>query len=188
MTFLTRSAVLLGAVSAAASLPVLLLVVPAGTSGDLVDRRRLILASQATMLLAAVGAAPVAASAGWLTPWVLIGLLFMIGIGGAVSAPTWQTLQPELVPAADRQQAIALGSVNQNLARAIGPAIGGLLLAATSAAVVFLANGVSLPRRARRGLAATAVPVRDSRARANTRVRRSARADGSSPARRSSWR
>ena len=127
---------MLSAIAAASSLPVLLLAVPAGTLGDLFDRRRLIVASQALMLIAAVALA-VASAVGWLTAGVLLGLLFVIGIGGAVSAPTWQTLQPELVPAAERPQAIALGSVNQNLARAVGPAIGGLLLAATSAALVF---------------------------------------------------
>lgn len=142
MTSLTGSALLLSAIPAAASIPVLLLVVPAGVLGDLVDRRLVILVSQATMLIAAVALA-VLAAAGSLTPWVLLGLLFVIGVGGAVSAPTWQTLQPELVPAADRPQAIALGSVNQNLARAVGPAIGGVLLAATSASVAFFANAVS---------------------------------------------
>lgn len=120
----------------------LLLAVPAGALGDLVDRRRLILAAQGTMLIASVALAGLAA-AGTLSPWVLLGLLFVVGIGGAASAPTWQTLQPELVSPGDRTQAIALGSVNQNLARAVGPAIGGVLLAATSAALVFLANAVS---------------------------------------------
>jgi predicted MFS family arabinose efflux permease len=83
----------------------------------------------------------------------------MIGIGGALGAATWQTLQPELVPPADRSQAIALGSVNQNLARAVGPAIGGVLLAATSAAVVFLANAVSFVA-VLGAVAVTAVPKR----------------------------
>jgi MFS family permease len=142
MLSLTRSALLLSAISAAGSIPIFLLAIPAGALGDLLDRRRLILASQVLMLLAAVGLA-VLASTGELTPGTLLALLVMIGIGGALSAPTWQTLQPELVPPADRPQAIALGSVNQNLARAVGPAIGGLLLAATSAALVFLANAVS---------------------------------------------
>jgi MFS family permease len=158
MTSLTNSAFLLSAISAAGSIPVLLLAVPAGTLGDLLDRRRLILFSQAVMLLAAVALA-VLASAGALTPGVLLALLFMIGIGGAASAPTWQTLQPELVPASDRPQAIALGSVNQNLARAVGPAIGGVLLAATSAAVVFLANAVSF-LAVLGAVAVTAVPAR----------------------------
>jgi MFS family permease len=158
MISLTSSALMLSAIPAAGSIPVLLLAVPAGTLGDLVDRRRLILASQLTMLLAAAALA-VLAVLGRLDPWTLLGLLFLIGVGGAASAPTWQTLQPELVPATARPQAIALGSVNQNLARAVGPAIGGLLLAATSASVVFFANAASFI--AVLGVVAlTAIPVR----------------------------
>jgi MFS family permease len=142
MVSLTSSAIMLTAISAASSLPVLLLAVPAGALGDLVDRKRLIFSGQLVMLVAAAALALMSAVGG-LTPWVLIALLVLIGIGGAVAAPTWQTLQPELVPAEERQPAIALGSVNQNLARAVGPAIGGLLLAATSAALVFGANALS---------------------------------------------
>src|ERR1700722_1930009 len=142
MTSLTSSALLLSAISAAGSIPVLLLAVPSGALGDLVDRKRLILVAQLVMLVAAAGLALLSAI-GALTPWLLIALLFVIGVGGAAGAPTWQTLQPELVPASERPQAIALGSVNQNLARAVGPAIGGLLLAATSAALVFGVNAFS---------------------------------------------
>jgi len=142
MTSLTSSALLLSAISAAGSIPVLLLAVPSGALGDLVDRKRLILVAQLVMLVAAAGLALLSAI-GALTPWWLIVLLFVIGVGAAAGAPTWQTLQPELVPASDRPQAIALGSVNQNLARAVGPAIGGLLLAATSAALVFGVNAFS---------------------------------------------
>ncbi len=142
MTSLTRSAVLLAAISTAGSIPVLLLAVPAGALGDLLDRRRLILVSQAVMLAAAAGLA-ILSAVGALGAASLLLLLFVIGIGGAAGAPTWQTLQPELVPSQERGEAIALGSVNQNLARAVGPAIGGLLLAATSAALVFFTNAVS---------------------------------------------
>ena len=142
MTSLTSSALLLSAISAAGSIPVLLFAIPAGTLGDLVDRKRLIFAGQLVMLAAAALLAILSALGG-LTPWVLIALLFVIGIGGALGAPTWQTLQPELVPAEMRMPAIQLGSVNQNLARAVGPAIGGVLLAATSAAFVFGVNAAS---------------------------------------------
>jgi len=142
MTSLTSSAFLLSAISAAGSIPVLLFAIPAGALGDLVDRRRLILAGQLVMLGAAAVLA-VLSAVGGLTPWVLIALLFVIGAGGALGAPTWQTLQPELVPDEMRTPAIQLGSVNQNLARAVGPAIGGLLLAATSAALVFGVNAAS---------------------------------------------
>jgi MFS family permease len=158
MTSLTTSAFLLSAISAAGSIPVLLLAIPAGALGDLVDRRRLILASQLLMLAAAAALAALAAASA-LTPAVLLALLFIIGIGGALSAPTWQTLTPELVPPEDRPQAIALGSVNQNLARAVGPAIGGVLLAATSAAVVFGVNAVSFLAVVG-AVIGTAIPVR----------------------------
>jgi MFS family permease/quinol monooxygenase YgiN len=142
MTSLTSSPLLLSAIQAAGSIPVLLLAVPAGALGDLVDRKRLIFSGQLLMLAAAAVLALLSAIGG-LTPLVLIALLFVIGVGGALGAPTWQTLQPELVPDEVRSQAIALGSVNQNLARAVGPAIGGLLLAATSAALVFGVNAGS---------------------------------------------
>jgi MFS family permease len=158
MISLTSSALLLSAIPAAGSIPVLLLAVPSGVLGDLLDRRRVILASQSLMLLAAIALA-VLATAGAITPVLLLALLFVIGIGGAASAPTWQTLQPELVPPADRPQAIALGSVNQNLARAVGPALGGLLLAATSASIVFLANAVSF-LAVLGAVAAAAIPAR----------------------------
>jgi MFS family permease len=142
MTSLTTSAVLVTAISAAGSLPVLLLAIPAGALGDLVDRRRLIIVTQIVMLAAAAGLAVLAAISA-LTPALILVLLFVLGCGSAASAPTWQTLQPELVPPEQRQDAIALGSVNQNLARAVGPALGGLLLAATSAALVFGVNAAS---------------------------------------------
>ena len=158
MLSLTSSAVLIGAISAAGSLPVLLLAIPAGALGDLVDRRRLIAATQVLMLLASTALAVLAALSG-LTPAVILALLFVIGCGTAISAPTWQTLQPELVPMDDRAQAIALGSVNQNLARAIGPAIGGALLAATSAAIVFGVNAASFVA-VLAAVAVTAVPTR----------------------------
>jgi MFS family permease len=142
MLSLTSSAVLIGAISAAGSLPVLLLGIPAGALGDLVDRRRLIILTQVVMLVAAAALAVFAAFSG-LTPALILALLFVIGCGSAAGAATWQTLQPELVPAELRTEAIALGSVNQNLARAVGPALGGLLLAGTSAALVFGVNAIS---------------------------------------------
>jgi MFS family permease len=158
MLSLTTSALLVSAISAAASIPVLLLAVPAGALGDLADRKRLILATQLLMLFAAAALA-VLSLASALTPAILLALLFVIGCGTAASAPTWQTLQLELVPAANRSDAIALGSVNQNLARAIGPALGGLLLAATSAAALFAVNAVSFVA-VLVAVAVTAVPKR----------------------------
>src|SRR5271155_3978226 len=142
MLTLTTSATLVALIQTAAGLPVVLLAIPAGAIGDLVDRRRLLIGSQAVMLLAA-GALAVLALAGLVTPWVLLALIFAVGAGQTLTSPTWQTLQPELVAPEDRTQAIALGAVNQNLSRAIGPAIGGALYAASSAAALFLVNAVS---------------------------------------------
>jgi predicted MFS family arabinose efflux permease len=116
--------------------------VPAGAIGDLVDRRRFLLVAQTFMALAAV-ALGVLSIAGDVTPVLLLLLLFALGSGQEWTSPTWQTLQPELVGPAERPQAIALGSVNQNLARAVGPAIGGALVAAISVGSVFLINAAT---------------------------------------------
>ena len=142
MLTLTTSATLVALIQTAAGLPVVLFAVPAGAIGDLVDRRRLLIASQSFML-AAAGVLAGLALAGLVTPWVLLALIFAVGVGQTLTSPTWQTLQPELVAPEDRTQAIALGSVNQNLSRAIGPAIGGALYAATGAGVLFVVNAVS---------------------------------------------
>ena len=94
-------------------------------------------------MLAAAAVLTGLAFAGLVTPAILLALIVAVGAGQTLTSPTWQTLQPELVPPEDRPQAIALGSVNQNLSRAVGPAIGGALFAATSAGVLFLINTLS---------------------------------------------
>ena len=142
MISLTTSATYVALVQTAASLPVVLFSVLAGALGDLVDRRRFLLVTQGLMLLAAAALGALALE-GLVTPLVLLALIFAVGTGQALTSPTWQTLQPELVPPADRRQAISLGAVNQNLARAVGPALGGIVLAATSAGTVFLVNALT---------------------------------------------
>jgi MFS family permease len=142
MLALTGSAAYVALIQTAASLPVVLFAVLAGAVGDLVNRRQFLLITQTLMLIAAA-ALGFLALAGLVTPWLLLALIFAVGTGQALTSPTWQTLQPELVPPAERPQAISLGAVNQNLARAVGPAIGGLILAATSAGTVFLINAAT---------------------------------------------
>jgi MFS family permease len=144
MLTLTGSAAYVALVQTAAGLPVVLFAIVAGTVGDLVDRHRFLLATQTFMLVAATALGALAI-AGLVTPWVLLALVFAVGTGQALTSPTWQTLQPELVSPAERVQAISLGSVNQNLARAIG----GALLAVTSSGTVFLVNAASFARGAR---------------------------------------
>jgi MFS family permease len=142
MLSLTASAIPVALIQTASSLPVLLFAVAAGAVGDLVDRRRFLLVAQSFMLVAACALGALAV-AGLVTPLVLLALIFALGAGQAWTSPTWQTLQPELVPASERPQAIALGSVNVNLARAVGPAIGGALVAAVGTGSVFFINAAT---------------------------------------------
>jgi MFS family permease len=129
-------------VQAATTLPVFLLVVPAGALGDILDRRRLLIAGQA---LTCVGAAGITATtaAGRTTPALLLGLISVMGVGQALSVPSFQAIQPELVSRSEVPQAAVLNGVNVNVARAVGPAVGGLLIAATGPAATFAFNTVS---------------------------------------------
>ncbi|MGW7445467.1 MFS transporter [Kitasatospora sp. NPDC054795] len=129
-------------VQLAAGLPVLFLALPAGVLADLVDRRRLLLAMQAAMALVAAALA-VLAFTGRLGPWTLLALTFLLGCGNALNGPAWQAVQPSLVPRDELRQAAALGAVNLNLARAVGPALGGLLIAVLGVGWTFAVNAAS---------------------------------------------
>ncbi|MFH5843391.1 MFS transporter [Haladaptatus sp. CMAA 1909] len=142
MTSLTTSALLVALVQTATTLPVVLVSLPAGAIGDIVDRRWLLLVVQAWMLVTAVILSGLTA-VGATTPLVLLLLTFSLGIGTAFLNPTWQAIQPELVPRKELPAAISLGAVGFNIARAVGPAVGGLILAATGTATVFFLNAVS---------------------------------------------
>ena len=84
-----------------------------------------------------------AAFAGADSPAVILGLTFLLGCGNAVASPAWQAIQPDLVDRALLPQAAALNGVNMNLARAVGPAIGGLVVATAGAGWVFALNAMS---------------------------------------------
>src|SRR6266850_1695866 len=129
MTSLTPSPVLVALVETAGSLPVVLLALPAGALADIVDRRRLLLVMQIWMVVAA-GAMGVLALMGQMTPARLLSLTFLLGIGTAMSNPVWQAITPELVRPTDLPAAITLSVVAFNVARAIGPALGGFIVGA----------------------------------------------------------
>jgi MFS family permease len=129
-------------VQTATSLPVFLFVLPSGALGDILDRRRLLLVSQAWMLVAAALLAALT-FAGEMTPLALLALTFAVGTGTALTVPSFQAILPELVGRAQIAQGAALNGVNFNVARAVGPAIGGALIAAAGAEWVFLVNAVS---------------------------------------------
>src|SRR3954447_4307250 len=142
MAELGGSALQIALVQTAATLPVFLLVVPAGALGDIVDRRRLMLLSQTSMLLSAAALA-VLTAAGAVTPNRLLALTALLATGQALAAPCFQAVQPELVPREELPQAALLNGANANVARAVGPAVGGLLIAATGPAAAFALNAVS---------------------------------------------
>ena len=127
---------------AATTLPFFLLALPAGALADVIDRRRLLLAAQGWMLVAAAALAAVTA-AGVVTPWLLLGFTFALGLGFALNAPAWQAVVPELVPRAEVAAAVALNGVSMNASRAVGPALGGVLVAAAGPEAAFLLNALS---------------------------------------------
>ncbi|WP_375495674.1 MFS transporter [uncultured Nostoc sp.] len=142
MTSLTTSPLLVALMQTAATLPVLLLGLPAGATADIFDRRRLLLFWQAWMLVAALILSGLI-FAGTITPWSLLGLTFLLNLGAAMNGPAWQAIVPELVPRSELMAAIALNSAGFNIARAVGPAIAGFILVAANAGVVFLINALS---------------------------------------------
>src|SRR3712207_4838594 len=142
MTSLSQSPVPVALLTTAGSLPLFLAGLPAGALADVVDRRKLVLITQVWMLAVAAVLAGLAA-AGWMSPWTLLLLTFLLGFGGAVSAPAWQAIVPQLVGRELLPAAVALNGANFNVARAIGPALGGFLVAATGPAAVFLLNALS---------------------------------------------
>jgi MFS family permease len=142
MGTLGGSAVLVALVQSAVTLPVFLTALPAGALADIVDRRRLLLVTQTWMLLSATALA-VLTHLGSVTPAMLLLLTFSLGLGTAMNMPAWQAIQPELVPRREFPQAVALGSASINVGRAIGPAIGGILVAAAGTEAVFAINAIS---------------------------------------------
>src|SRR3954449_6429187 len=129
-------------VQTATTLPTFLIGLPAGALGDILDKRKVMLGAQFFMLVcaAALGVLTVLDQIGIAT---VLALTFGIGLGSALLRPSWQAVQPELVERKEIPQAAALNGVSMNMARAVGPAIGGVVVAVTSAGVVFIANALS---------------------------------------------
>ncbi|CAD5109951.1 MFS transporter [Zestomonas carbonaria] len=136
MTDLSPSPAAVALVQAAATLPIFLLAIPAGVLSDILDRRKFLIAIQ--LLLASVSICLMLLSyAGLQSVASLVALTFLGGIGAALMGPTWQAIVPELVEKKDLKNAVALNSLGINIARAIGPALGGLILASLGAAFTY---------------------------------------------------
>ena len=126
----------------ASSLPFFLLALPAGSAGDIVDRRKLILSTESWMAGIALLLA-VLTIAGLMSPWLLLVLTFALSAGDAFETPSWRAILPELVSKDDLESASALNGIEFNLARAVGPALAGLVIASAGVAAAFVANVLS---------------------------------------------
>jgi predicted MFS family arabinose efflux permease len=142
MTSLTMSPLMVGLVQAANSIAVFLVVLPAGAIADVVDRRKLLLLTQLWMVIAAA-ALGVLTIAGLVTPALLLLFTFLMGFGAVLNDPAWQAITPEIVSRENFAAGIALNSAGFNVARAIGPALGGMVIVAAGSGFAFLLNAAS---------------------------------------------
>ena len=142
MTQLSISPLMVSLVQGAAAIPVFLVVLPAGALADMVDRRRLLLFTQSWMVLAAV-ALGVLTLFNAVSPWMLLAFTFLMGLGAVMNDPAWQAITPEVVSPERHASAVALNSAGFNVARAVGPALGGLIVATAGSGWSFLLNAAS---------------------------------------------
>lgn len=138
----TGSPLMVALVQSATTVPVVLLALAAGTLADIVDRRRYLLFTQGWMLLVAATLATLTAL-NLLTPPLLVGLTFAMGCGAAMAMPAQAAIVSELVPRPMLASAVALNSIGINIARSLGPAIGGLIVAQLGAGWAFGLNALS---------------------------------------------
>ncbi|MFN7110093.1 MAG: MFS transporter [Brevundimonas sp.] len=143
MTSLTNSAFWVALVQACASLPIFLLSLPAGALADIVDRRRLLVVAQG-LIFAAAAALAASTYLGLTTPMILLLLTATMGAGAALSAPAFQASLPELVDTRVLAGAVSLNSLGVNIARAVGPALGGLIVALSGTWLVYALNALSV--------------------------------------------
>ena len=129
-------------VQASTTLPIVMFALMAGALADSFDRRGIMIAAQVFMLAVSMALA-VCAWFGLITPWLLLLFTFLIGCGAAFNGPAWQASVAEMVPREDLPSAVALNSMGFNIARSVGPAVGGFIVAAAGAAAAFAVNTVT---------------------------------------------
>jgi MFS family permease len=142
MISLAHSSDMVALVQAASALPIMLLSVPAGAIADIWDRRALMLLAQGIMG-ATAAALTVLAFRHALTPWSLLAFTFLLGCGSALYGPAWQASVGEQVPHAHLPAAVSLNAISFNIARTVGPALGGVIVAALGPPSAFLLNALS---------------------------------------------
>jgi MFS family permease len=142
MTSLAPTPDMVALVQAATLLPIMLFSLPAGALADAFDRRLLMIVAQAVMLIASA-VLTVFGFLGWIGPWLLLVTTFVIGCGAALNGPAWQASVGDQVPRDVLPAAVALNSLGFNLARTLGPAIGGILVAFGGPQAAFLVKALS---------------------------------------------
>ncbi len=142
MLQLTGSATWVGLMAASSTLPLLFLALAAGAMADMFDRRWVLVAAQTTMGTSAAAMA-ILTYMDRITPGLLLTLGLMLGVGLAFNLPAWQATVPDLVPRGMIASAVALNSVAFNVARAVGPALGGLILVVAGPGLAFTLNALS---------------------------------------------
>jgi MFS family permease len=144
MTSLDPNPIVVSMVQAATILPVFLLALPGGALADIVDRRLFLIVTQALTMVAA-SALAIMTLMHATTAWTLLVFTFLIGVGSALTAPAWSAAVPELVPRWDLVQAVALNGIGFNLARAVGPALAGFLVALAGSGLAFSLFALTFP-------------------------------------------
>jgi MFS family permease len=147
MTAITTSPLPVALMQTAANLPVVLLGLLAGATADIFDRRQLLLFWQIWMLVV-VAILSILGFANVISPWILLGLTCLLNVGGAMNGAAWQSIVPEIVSRRDFPNAVSLNSAGFNLARSVGPALGGFCVAIfhhahIGGAYTFLINAIS---------------------------------------------
>ena len=139
MTTLTADALPVALMQTATTLPAFLVGLPAGSLADRIDRRHLLLITQSWMLLCILVLA-ILTFLDLVSPWILLALTFAIGVGSTINSPTWAAFLPDTVSREQMATAISMNSAGFNTARAVGPAIGGFVLALWGPAATFFLN------------------------------------------------
>ena len=140
---LSDSPTLIALVQTANSVPAVLLALAMGSMADIVDRRRFAVASQSWMLVSVAALAALTLT-DVITPGLTLALTFALGAGMATTFVIYQALTQDFVPRAELMAAVALNGVAINLARAIGPALAGFVIAALGAGALFALEAVLL--------------------------------------------
>ena len=139
MNTMTPSPLLLSLMSTFATLPFFLFTLPAGVLADMFDRRKLLCFMNLWLAMVAAGLA-IVSWIGLANPYLILGTVFLLGIGFAFNAPAWTAIIPEVVTKEDLPSATTLGGLQLNISGIVGPAIGGLVLPWLGVNFVFAIN------------------------------------------------